>query len=94
MRLIAVSLILAGALLSGCLEESITGTYHLQNGKENITLYDDGTFYWTDGKFPNSGIAVRHGNEIILTGQLGTGGKFLIEKGKLVDSDNGNIWIK
>ena len=45
----------------------------------------------SDGKLSNSDTTTRHGDNLTTKGQLGTGGKLIVEKGKLIDPDNGNV---
>ncbi len=88
--LLILSLIL---IASGCVDNSIIGTYYLDGDSARIlTLYDNGSFYMKQAN-EITGTYERHDNELILTGPLGIAQKLQIINGSFVDTD-GMTWKK
>ena len=83
LSILAIFLIL---FFSGCVNNSIVGTYYhnetrvspryfnyIEHINESLTIYDDNTFFYKDIKndISSSGVINRHGDELVFTGQLG-----------------------
>ncbi len=79
-------------LVSGCLNDSILGTY-IQNDS-TITFQDDGTYlYSPKNSFMQQGTYTHKGNELKLTSAFGTTIIMVITKDGLLD-DEGKVWVR
>ncbi len=90
-NLIIMGLLLSALFLSGCVDNSIEGTY--LHGDESLKIYSDNTFVLKDLKngIDYSGIVKQQGEEYIFTSTL------LSFTGKIVDgnmSTDGGIYVK
>ncbi len=99
-RIIIIFLILIAFLLSGCIEEELTGTYINQNNTaENVTLYADGNFHQIFHRENQNYEVSRVGtfeiqkNKLVLLGSFGSVEEFKIEKGGL-RSEKGDLYEK
>lgn len=97
-------LLVIGALLSGCVSKGaeISGTYtntfkeHPSVSKEfvqEITFYNDGTWFFKGPLDTNSGVFMIHDKEILATASIGSENFKIQIDGSLTDSKN-RTWVK
>jgi hypothetical protein len=90
-KIIIISVIII--FLSGCIDNSIYGTYSYLNSK--LVLQEDGTYlYFPEiAGVPQKGSFSQNGNHIQITNVLGMTTILIITEDGLVD-DKGKLWRK
>ena len=95
MRTIAICLIIAALVISGCLspDASVCGTYSYKGS--TLTLQEDSTYLYTSAKYgiTEKGMYKQYGSDIQATNILGITIIMRIDDRGLIDKD-GDLWSR